>query len=555
MELKEKLFAGGTGGTGFFIALLFLALLLTGLAMGPCLDNGFINWDETEYITGNHRIKTLSWENVKTIFSTLDLKMYSPLSTLSYALNYHFSGLDPKAYHASDLLLHLANTALVMVLVRLLLTSVWAAFFTALLFGIHPAHVESVAWAAERKDVLYAFFYLSSLAAYAWRPDKAGARFLSLALFVCAMLSKPMAITLPAALLLVDYLKSRKLELRHVINKIPFFVFAAVFIVLLTPPSGSLLSLPWTKRLLVPLYNLGFYVYTLLWPFDLSAMHTAPAGKTVFYAFAAGTPAVMFLLWKYLRRDKEIIFGAAFFVVMLLPVLQFFPFGQVISADRYTYLSSIGIFIIGAVSARRLWRRLGPAHRGIMAVCAVSAVLVLAVAARVRCAVWKDGVSLWSDTLRKQPLAAPALTNLCDAYLQANMIGEAAACLSQATRRDPGNNNNHYNVCRMFLQNREFDRAEECFTQMLKVSPCHAAAHNYLGDICLFGGRAAEAARYYTRAVQCDDTYAPAYLNLGKLALSGKDTAKAVSFYEKALSAEPADKETRALLNSLRPRP
>ncbi|MDP2866481.1 MAG: tetratricopeptide repeat protein [Elusimicrobiota bacterium] len=423
----------------------------------------------------------------------------------------------------------------------------------ALLFGIHPAHVESVAWAAERKDVLYAFFYLSSLIAYALRPYKAGTYLLSLALFICALLAKPMAVTLPLALLLIDYLKSEKLEVRHWLGKIPFFTCAAVFVVIQLSWLGGTYGMHWAKRLLVPLYNLAFYIYTLLWPFNLSTMYVVPpGGKPVIYIFAAGTLAGMFLLWKYFRSDKEIVFGAAFYVVMLLPVLQFFPFGGAISFDRFTYLSSIGIFIVGAVCARRLWRRPGYSYRSIAVVCTISAVLALAVTARVRCAVWKDGVSLWSDTLLKQPRAPYALTNLCDAYLRADMAGEAAACVYRSIQIYPENNNNRYNMCRLLFLNKEFDGAEKCFAQTLKLSPCHAPALNYLGEICFHKGEAEKAAQYYARAAQCDGAYTAAYLNLVKLALLRKDKAKAVQYYEKALSSEPADKNIRALLNAMR---
>ena len=550
---EENRRASGIQEKVIFLALLALALEFAWVAMSPCLDNGFINWDETEYITRNPKIKTLTLESVKAIFSAPDLGMYSPLSTFSYALEYHFAGLKPGTYHATSLFLHLANTALTMVLARLLLNSLWAAFFIALLFGIHPAHVESVAWAAERKDVLYAFFYLSSLIAYALRLSGARTYFLSLALFICALLSKPMAVTLPLALILMDYLKSGRGGLRRWPDKIPFFIFSALSAAMMLFPPGGAPAAHWGGRLVSPLYNLGFYLRTLLWPAGLSAMYVSvPGGKPAYYMFAAGAVAGIFLVCKYFRRDRRIVFGAAFFIVMLLPVLQFFPFGPVISADRYTYLSSIGVFFIAAVCARRVWRPLSPAFRGIAAICAIGAVVALTATARVRCAVWKDGISLWGDTLEKQPQAPQALVNLCGAYIQAGRDREAALCLSRAIRSYPGNDDNHYNLGFLFARHGGYVKAEECFTRVLSISPCHAPALNDLGNIYLLKGKPGEAARYYSRAAQCDGAYPPAYLNLGKLALARKDKAEAVFFYEKALRADPADKGTRALLDALR---
>jgi hypothetical protein len=473
--------------------------------MGPCLNNGFTNWDDTEYIVNNPKIRTLSLESVKTIFSSTDLRMYSPLSTFSYALNYRLAGLDPRVFHATDLVLHLANTALVMILTRILIAGVWPAFFTALLFGIHPAHVESVAWAAERKDMLYAFFYLAAMTVYGSGLGRINAYFLSFALFVCALLSKPMAMTLPLALLLMDYLKPEGIRMRHWLHKAPFFAAAAAAAFPLISGPGSANSVHWGGRFLIPFYNLGFYIYTLLWPFDLSAMYiAAPGGNPAIYGLAAGTLAMIFLLWKYFRRDKELVFGAALYTLILLPVLQFFPFGPVISADRYTYLSSIGIFIIAAVCARRIWRKLLPAHRGAAAAFAASSILVLAVTARVRCAVWKDGMSLWSDTARKQPQAAGPLASLCGAYVRARMDEEAENCLSGARRKFPGNDNIHYYSGFLSARKQKFSDAEKYFLSALNINPCHPPALNYMGTLYRLKGDAAKAARYYDRASRCD---------------------------------------------------
>lgn len=546
---------GDTLRNGLFLTLLAMALLLSWTAMSPCLKNGFINWDETEYITRNPKIKTLTSESLKAMFSTTDLGMYSPLSTLSCALDYHFFGLNPGAYHATSLLLHLANTALTMFLALLLLDSVWAAFFVGLLFGVHPAHVESVVWAAERKDVLYAFFYLAALAAYALRLRGARTYFLSLALFACALLSKPMAVTLPLALVLIDYLGPDGVPRRRWRDKIPFFILAGLSTAVLMGPPGANAAAAVHKgnRLVTPLYNLGFYIYTLLWPFDLSAMYVSvPGGKVVYYGLAAAMPAAIAILWRYFRRDKQIVFGAAFFTVMLLPVLQFFPFGPVISADRYTYLSSIGVFMIAAVCARRLGPALQRRGKLIAAACAIAAVMTLTVAARVRCAVWHDGVSLWNDTLLKQPRAVPAMINLCGAYIQANRDAEAAACLSQAISIYPQNDDNYYNLGFLSVRRGEFKKAEEYFKHTLLISPCHAPALNNLGNICLLKGEKEKAAAYYAASAACDSSYYAAHINLGKLALADNDAAKALPFYEKALKADPSDEATRTLLKTLR---
>lgn len=507
------------GEKTLFAALLALALFFSWLAMSPCRGNGFINWDETLYITRNPKIQTLSPGSVARLFSEPDLGMYSPLTSLSYALDYRAAGLTPKRYHTTNLLLHLANTALVMFLVRLLVTGTYVPFAVALLFGIHPAHVESVAWAAERKDVLYAFFYLASFLLYLLRRGRAWAYPASLFLFLCALLSKPMAVTLPLALLLADYLKDGGWELRQLKNKAPYFALAALFAAIqLSAGVGQPPAWFWPGRLITPLYTLGFYLYTLLWPFDLSAMYvTAPGGKAGLYAIAAATGLLLLLLARFFRKDREIVFGAGLAAVALLPVLQFLPFGPVITADRYTYVSSVGFFLLLAVAGRRAWAEAGPRWRAGLGACAVAAVFALTAAARARCAVWENGITLWSDTLRKQPAAPLALVNLCGAYLQHGLKPKARACLRRAIETYPEDKNSYYNLGFLEAGEGGFPEAERLFLKTLELEPCHPPALNNLGNLQLLNKNAAEAREYYRRALACDKDYSPARQNLERL--------------------------------------
>lgn len=519
--MTTPLFTGKVPAAGektLLAALLALTLFFSWLAMSPCLNNGFINWDETRYITRNPKIQFLSAGSVAKLFSEPDLGMYAPLTSLSYALDYRAAGLTPKRYHTTNLLLHLADTALVLFLARLLLAGVYAPFAVALLFGIHPAHVESVAWAAERKDVLYAFFYLASFILYLLRTGRAWAYPLSLLLFLCALLSKPMAVTLPLVLLLADYLKEGELRLRQLKDKAPYFILAALFSAIQLAPGGGQPAWYWPGRVISPLYNLGFYIYTLLWPFNLSAMYvTAPGGKAGLYAIAAIAAVLVLLLVRFFRKDREIVFGAAFFATVLLPVLQFLPFGPIISADHYTYVSSIGFFLLLAVAGRRAWAAAGPRGRAGLGACAVIAAFTLTAAARARCAVWENGITLWRDTLEKQPAAAPALVNLCGAYLQYDLKPEARACLRRAIETYPEDKNSYYNLGFLEAGEGDLTAAESLFLKTIELEPCHAPALSSLGNIRLVEGRGAEAGKYYRRALACDKDYSPARQNLGRL--------------------------------------
>ncbi|HNW43271.1 MAG TPA: tetratricopeptide repeat protein [Elusimicrobiales bacterium] len=530
-----------TKSRGFFAALALVALLFAWTAVGPCLDNGFINWDENFTVVNNPRIKTLTPSGVLAIFTGRDLGMYSPLATLSYAVNYHFSGLSPKTYHATAVALHLASTVLVMALVRLLLPGVWPAFLCALFFGLHPAHVESVAWAAERKDQLYSFFYLFSLVAYALSLGGRKTYLLSLLLFLCSLLSKPMAVTLPAALILIDYLKLEKIELRRWIDKIPFFLLAGVFSALQASEAAAAAQWPsLARRLALAVYNLGFYVYTLAWPFDLSAMYVLPLGGAKgMYLIAAAAAVGAALLWHYGRGNKAVMFGAAFYAVMLLPVLQFFPFGPVVAADRYTYLSSVGVFIAAAAAGAGAWARAGGRARKILVFATVIVALVFTVTARVRCAVWRDGVSLWSDTLRRQPSSGQALVGLCSAYLQAGRP-EAEGCLRAAIERYPEKDDNFSNLGMLLARRGDLAAAQPYFEAAVKLNPAHALALYSLGRIALVKKDAALAERLFLRSAAADAAFAPVWRELAGLALGRKDKVKARLYSERALAADPA---------------
>ncbi|MBI4350672.1 MAG: tetratricopeptide repeat protein [Elusimicrobia bacterium] len=541
----------------FFALLVLVALLFAWTAVAPCLDNGFTNWDETRYIIQNHKIKSLSLQGVRSIFASRDLEMYSPLSTLSYALNYHFSGLAPKAYHATSIALHLANTALVMFLVRLLLSGPWPAFFCGLFFGLHPAHVESVAWAAERKDLLYSFFYLLSLCAYTLSLRGKKTYFAALGLFLCSLLSKPMAVTLPLALLLIDYLKLEKAGKREWLNKLPFLAGAAIFALANLPSaaelSGRAPQAVW--RLALAFYNAGFYVYRLAWPFDLSAMYLLPPGgaKSV-YVLAALTAAAAALLWKFFRRDKEIMFGAGLYLALLLPVLQFIPFGPVISADRYTYLSSLGLFIVLASAGGGAWARAG-ALRNTLGLLIVAAALTFTVAARLRCAVWKDSLTLWTDTLRKEPSAGIALVNLCSEYLDLGMEARAAACLKEAMRQYPGKEESFYNLGLLLYRRGDFAGARPLLERTLELNGKHAKALFIMGNIARFREDIAGAEQLYLRSAASDSGYDQPLRLLGELAAARGDKEAALEYYQRALAADPANPATIELIAALRRKP
>ncbi len=268
-------------------------LLLTVIAFSTSIGNGFTNWDDNKYIQDNPNINDFSWHGIKTIFTSEYFDLYIPVTLFSLMAEYHWFGAAPKSYHVINLLFHLLNTALVFYFIKILSQRIEAAIIVSLFFAIHPMHVESVAWIAERKDVLFAFFYLTALIAYVKyterkkegkRPASLWFYFFTLAMFVLSLLSKPTAITLPGLLLLLDYYYDRKLvSFKTILEKIPFFVLSVLVGLAIVTSSGKAQQIPpdysFFDRIFLVTYAFAFYIVKLFLPFHLSAFYSYPVFK------------------------------------------------------------------------------------------------------------------------------------------------------------------------------------------------------------------------------------------------------------------------------------
>ncbi|HLD30394.1 MAG TPA: hypothetical protein VJC03_08625, partial [bacterium] len=292
------------------VALFFIATV-TFLSLSPVLRASFLNIDDNTYVTQNSDITTLSWQGVKRVFSSSYVSMYIPVTMLSYSLEYRFFRLNPAAYHTTNLLLHIANCCLVFWLVLLLSgNNMPAAFFTALFFGIHPLRVESVAWIAERKDVLCALFFIGTLISYSYYKLSGRKKFyyVSFALFVFALLSKPMTVTLPFVMLLFDHYYRGRLSLTDLKEKIPFLTtaFLGGVVTLITQGSTNAISTAhsFLSNVLVAAHGILFYLWKTLVPVDLSAYYPYPAHvMTARFLLSPVLLALLILLvWKGARR-------------------------------------------------------------------------------------------------------------------------------------------------------------------------------------------------------------------------------------------------------------
>jgi len=406
--------------------------VITALCLFPLLRNGFTNWDDEYYVVNNSLLRGPDWIG---IFTRPVVSNYHPLTVLSLAANFAISGKDPRSYLILNLLLHLLNVVLVFVFIYSIShRQTLVAFFTALIFGIHPMHVESVAWISERKDLLYTLFYLLALIQY-WQflqSRKPLHLWLCFLLFVFSLLSKPAAIVLPLVLFLMDYWQQRSITRQVVLEKIPFVLVAALFAIITLKLQSvtamtSLDLYPFWVRLFFASYAVMVYFLWFFVPYPLSAFHPFPEPGhlgLVIYLAPLFLAALLFVIWQF-RKNRLVVFGLMFFLVNILLVLQLLPIGMTIVSERYTYVPYIGLAFLFTMLASEYLKekRLVPAIAGAVVIFSLFGFLTFN-----RAQVWKDSDSLWSDVINHYPDASlPRGERAQSNYSKATMIDEAAA--------------------------------------------------------------------------------------------------------------------------------
>jgi tetratricopeptide (TPR) repeat protein len=518
--------AAGRPVPAWLVAVL-LALVTLGLYW-PVTRAAFINYDDPDYVTENPRVSGgLSWDNFQWAFSHVVNANWHPVTVLSHMLDAQLFGMGPWGPHLVNLLLHAANTVLVFLWLRRLTGAFWRSALVAALFGWHPAHVESVAWVAERKDVLCTFFGLLVLVCYTRYVEELGRTenektesgkyyWLAWGCFALGLLSKPMLVTWPLVLLLLDYWPLGRFQPGRVWplvrEKLPFFALVAVSSVvtfLVQQHSGAVIAmahLPLGARGANAVIAYGRYLGELFWPGDLAIFYPHPGywpGAWVLLAglFLGGLTGLLFF---QRRRRPWLLMGWLWFVGTLVPVIGLVQVGQQAMADRYTYIPSLGVFIIVAWGGQALTRR----WRFQRAAAAVAGAAVLGVClglTRQQLGYWRD-----SETLYRHALEATK-----DNFLAYSNLG-------------------------IFLfekgRNRE---AIGQFERALLIQPTTALIHNNLGTAFLADGQTNAAVRQFQAALRYDTNYALAYFNLGTVLLGRGETNAASHQMRVALGLRP----------------
>jgi len=410
-----------------WIGIISIATILT---YSSSFNNEITNWDDDNYIVKNPWLQELSGENLKSIFSEYYMGNYHPLAMLSLSIDFQIGGknkkneINPGIYHFTNFLLHLINTLLVFWLALLLLKRFEIAVLTGFLFGLSSMHVESVAWISERKDVLYALFFIASLISYVYyiNTNKSKYYFLSFSLFILSLLSKGQAVSLAVSIIAIDFLFGRRLlDKKIILEKVPFFILAAIFgvIAIKAQAAGNALSdadsYEFYKRIGFAGYAFTQYLIKLLVPTGLSAIYPYPdiisrTIPSVYWLFMIPAIAVVYLFFYFLKRNKIVAFCIAFFIINIFLLLQLIPVGSAILADRYSYIPSIGYYLFIAYLLYELVNK-SQSQKHIIYGIAGLYLLGIGFVSYNRSNIWEDSLTLWNDTVEKSPKAVVAWNN------------------------------------------------------------------------------------------------------------------------------------------------
>ena len=532
-----------------FIVCVYLAGIVW-LVFGQTLRHPFTNFDDPTYVYQNPSVTSgLSAGWIVRAFTRPDLLLWTPLTTVSHMLDCQLYGLAPAGHHLTNVLLHTAAAILLFLVLREATGALWPSAFVAAAFAIHPLRVESVAWVAERKDVLSGVFFMLTLGAYVRYARKPGslARYAAVALFLAlGLMAKPSLVTTPFVLLLLDYWPlGRRGAARLLMEKIPLLLLSAgscamTLLVKGNPTGFEHVPYPIALRIGNALVSSVTYLGQTFYPASFALIYPFPPsgqpGWKVALALVllGGISGIVFLCRK---KQPWLPMGWLWYVGMLVPALGFVPIGEEAHADRYTYLPQIGIFILVAWTVAELpvpW----PRRSEVLGALAVLVIAALAAIARVQTSYWRDEEILWRRTLAQTSGSTLARINLGAALRQKGRLDEATAQFQKAVERSPHFAPAHLDLASALLQGGRLDEAIFQYRKAIEIYPGFAQAHYGLGCALLQKGEADQAAMQYRLGIENKPDYVEAYNNLAYILATSpnasvRDGRQAVGLAEK----------------------
>ncbi len=426
---------------------LFSILLVNLIVFYPSMKCGFVDWDDTVYVTENPTI-ALNAKNITQSFTKGETHgVYAPLTALSLSINYSQGKLNPKPYHATNIFLHLVVVLLVFLMLFSLSKNLIFTALVTLFFSLHPAQVESVTYVAGRRDLLFSLFAIASMLLYIQYKlkEKSHLLYLSIGCFLLSLLSKTQALLFPFLLFVVDYFLQKKLITRkNILEKVPYFILMILFGIIAVSVKQSstdfkitdeVLQQPFIDRVLFGLYGYFLYIYQVLVPTHLSLIHPYPnAVPALSYVAIAGVIALLYwCFWLYKNNKKALLFGLLFFSINIVLMLQFFPNSYGLLNDHYLYLPVIGVAIMVvhfALSINIKYRNIAITIVGLF-------ILTLAITTFTRIEVFRNILTVNNDVIKKYPDSYLAYNNRGSAYFKSNKLAQAMSDFNQAIAINP----------------------------------------------------------------------------------------------------------------------
>jgi len=521
---------------------------------GKIVGYGFVNYDDNTYVYQNpHVLKGLSPEGIRWAFTHVHSSNWHPLTTIVHMFDCQIYGLWAGGHHLTNLLLHSLCAVLLFLMLLEMTGALWRSAFVAAVFAIHPLRVESVAWVSELKDLLSGVFFILTLWAYvryARRPASGRRYAMVLVWFALGLLSKPMLVTIPFVLLLLDYWPLGRIEnlsrlpglLKEKLPLIGLSALSCVATVIAQKEAvRSLEHISFSLRVENAVVAYAVYLEKMVWPSGLAVLYPLlkggwPAWDVIdALLFLAALTAGAIILR---RKQPFLIVGWLWYLGMLVPVIGIMQVGEQAYADRYTYLPQIGLYVgltwIAAEWAGE-WRR----RRVALGCIAVVVLSILSVAASRQTAYWRDSITLWTRALGCTKENCLAHYDLGEALRLKGRTEEAVAQYGEALKIDPGFPEAHNNLGTVFLQQGKTAEAIAEYNKALRVNPDYAEAHFNLGIALFKQGQMDDAIAQFREALRVNPDYADAHYDLGVALLREGQTQQAITQYNEALRINP----------------
>jgi len=551
-----------TSKNGLLTVLTVVVCMVVLITHWPALSAQAISFDDSRYFVDNWLVRSPSWDSARRFLTEVIEPStvggyYQPLTMISLMLDYAIGGQTDSliSFHRTSLLLHVANTALIIVLLYQLFGQVWIAAAVGLLFGVHPLTVEPIPWIGERKTLLAAFFTLWSLNFYIRYVHKGGWKPYTgcIVMYVLALMSKPTSTPLPAVMLLMDFWPLRRMSWRAFLEKLPLFVVggASAVITYLSQSLTASVIMPESYGLMrvpqVICHNIIFYLYKMIWPANLSSHYAFPDPlgflTPMVMIGVIGTFILIPLLLLSLRWTRAALTGWLIFFVMVFPTMQMLQFSDVIASDKFVYLPSIGILMI--VAAFLGWICADGVYRHEARYATVAIIVLLLAGAesfgtRHYLACWKDTASLFAQMTRVTPNAISPRNNLGVALAERGDVNQAMELFNEVLKMKPGNTEAHLNLGKLLADQGKYDEAMRHYKEVLRLLPNDAAAYQHVAVMLVNDGRLEEAIEVLRKGLEYKPrNSAMLHIGLGTIYMQQGKVDQAIPEFQIAVRQRP----------------